>query len=199
MTGAPNLPATPPRRRGPGSRADRDHPTRWELIAATIDLAERDGLRSLSVAQITAAAGHAKGTFYVHFPDRAALMVAVHRWFHDTVFAQVISQTADDEPGPQRAGLRMIAFLEKCRTLSGVRALLIDARTEPALAAEVEQRNRQASQVLSEDLRGSAAHPEETARILVLATADIAARESIRRRRLPAARQALLELTTAMT
>ena len=195
MTGTP----TTPRRRGPGSRADQDHPTRWELIAATIDLAERDGLRSLSVAQITAAAGHAKGTFYVHFPDRAALMVAVHRWFHDTVFAHVISQTSDDEPGPQRAGRRMIAFLDQCRTLSGVRALLIDARTEPALAAEVEQRNRQASQVLSEDLRGSVAHSEETARILVLATADIAARESIRRRRLPAARRALVELTTAMT
>lgn len=189
MTNTPSL-----RRRGPGSRADLDHPTRWELIAAAIELAEDDGLRALSVAQITAAAGHAKGTFYVHFPDRAAFVVAVHRWFHDTVFAHVISQTADDDPGPLRAGRRVIAFLDQCRTLAGVRAFLIEARTEPALVAEVEQRNRQAAQVLSGDLRGIAAHPEETARILVLATADIAARESARRRRIPAARRALLDL-----
>ena len=189
MKGAQSL-----RRRGPGSRADQDHPTRWELITAAIELAERDGLHALSVAQITAAAGHAKGTFYVHFPDRAAFVVAVHRWFHDTVFAHVISQTSDDEPGPQRAQRRIIAFLDACRTLAGVRALLIDARTEPALAAEVERRNHQAAAVLSADLRGRTEHPEETARILVLAAADIAARESARRRRIPAARRAMLDL-----
>lgn len=188
MTGTPSL-----RRRGPGSRADQDHPTRWELITAAIELAERDGLRALSVSQITAAAGHAKGTFYVHFPDRAAFVVAVHRWFHDKVFAHVIGVTSDDDPGPLRAGRRITAFLDQCRTLAGVRAFLIEARTEPALAAEVEQRNRQATQVLSGDLRGIAAHPEETARILVLAAADIAARESARRRRIPAARKALLD------
>lgn len=190
MTGPP----APLRRRGPGSRADHDHPTRRELISAGIALAERDGLRSLSVAQITAAAGHAKGTFYIHFPDRAAFMVALHQWFHDSVFADVIGATSDAEPGPQRAGRRIVAFLDACRTLAGVRALLIDARTEPAIAAEVDRRNRQAALVLSGDLRGIAAHPEQTARILVLAAADIAARESARRRRLPAARRALLDL-----
>ena len=79
MTGRLTRPASPPRRRGPGSRADNDHPTRWELITAAIELAERDGMRALSVAQITAAAGHAKGTFYVHFADRAAFLVALHR------------------------------------------------------------------------------------------------------------------------
>jgi len=69
----------PTRRRGPGSRADEHHPTRIEILNAAIDLAERDGLRSLSIADVTAAAGHAKGTFYVHFRDRTALLVALHR------------------------------------------------------------------------------------------------------------------------
>lgn len=194
MTGRPTRPASPPRRRGPGSRADNDHPTRWELITAAIELAERDGLRALSVAQITAAAGHAKGTFYVHFADRAAFLVALHRWFHDTVFTDVISMTSDDEPGPARAGRRIVAFLDACRKLAGVRALLVDARMEPAVAAEVDRRNRQATQILSVDLRGATADPEETARLLVLAAADIAGRESARGRRLPAARRALLGL-----
>jgi len=44
------------------------------------------------------------------------------------------------------------------------------------------------------DLRGATADPEETARLLVLAAADIAVRESARGRRLPAARRALLSL-----
>lgn len=182
------------RRRGPGSRADQNHPTRLELLVAAVELAERDGLGAMSIADITAAAGHAKGTFYVHFPDRAALLVALHRWFHDRVFAEVIAQTSDDPAGAGRARRRLLAFLDACRTLPGVRALLLDARTEPAIAKEVESRNRQATQVLGADLAGSTAHPQETARLLVLAAADVAGRESTRGRRHPAARQALLDL-----
>ena len=184
---------TPIRRRGPGSRADENHPTRREILKAAVELAERDGLRSLSVGEITAAAGHAKGTFYVHFPDRAALLVALHRWFHDTVFDHVISSTDSDEAGPERARRRLIAFLDACRQLPGVRALLLDARTEPAIAAEVDGRNRQAGRILAADLT-EAAHPRETARILVIAAAEIAARESAAGRRLPVARKALLEI-----
>jgi AcrR family transcriptional regulator len=184
----------PPRRRGPGSRADDNHPTRLEILSAAVDLAERDGLRSLSVADITAAAGHAKGTFYVHFRDRTALLVALHRWFHDTVFDRVISSTAEDDSGPERARRRLIAFLDTCRELPGVRALLLDARTEPAIATEVDDRNRQAMQILAPDLAGTTAHPHEAARFLVLAAADVAARESTQCRRIPAARQALLDL-----
>ena len=186
--------ASPPKRRGPGSRADRHHPTRWELLAAAVELAESGGLHALSVAEVTAAAGHAKGTFYVHFADRAAFLVALHEWFHDTVFAQAIGNTADGAPGPDRARRRIIAFLDACRAMPGVRALLLDARSEPAIAVEVDRRNRQAAQTLSADLRGVTPRPVETARILVLAAADIAGRESTHGRRLPAARQALLDL-----
>lgn len=183
----------PTRRRGPGSRADDNHPTRIEILNAAVTLAERDGLRSLSIADVTAAAGHAKGTFYVHFRDRTALLVALHRWFHDTVFERVITTTADDGSGSERARRRLLAFLDACRELPGVRALLLDARTEPAIAAEVDSRNRQATQILAADLEATA-HPREKARILVLAAADIAARESTQGRKLPAARTALLQI-----
>ncbi|MGI9162879.1 MAG: TetR/AcrR family transcriptional regulator [Mycobacterium sp.] len=182
------------RRRGPGSRADENHPTRLELLDAAVRLAERDGLRGLSIAEITTAAGHAKGTFYVHFADRAALLVALQQRYHDTVFAQVISQTADDPAGPDRLRRRLIAFLDACTALPAVRALLLEARTEPAIADEVDHRNQQATLVLAADLTGVVEHPRETARILVLAAADIAARESTGQRRLPAARRSLLEL-----
>lgn len=183
-----------PRRRGPGSRADADHPTRRELLDAAFGLAEHEGLAGLSVARITAAAGHAKGTFYIHFPGRAAVLVALHRRFHDTLFSRIAAETAAERPGPARAGRRLLAFLDGCRELSGVRAVLLDARTEPAVAAEVDRRNRQAAAALSADLAGCCAQPRETARLLVLAAADVAARESDRRRRLPSARSALLGL-----
>lgn len=186
-----------PRRRGPGSRADDNHPTRLELLDAAVALAEHEGLNALSVARITAAAGHAKGTFYIHFADRAEFLVALHRRFHDTVFSRIIAVTATDTPGPERARRRLIAFLDGCRALPGVRALLLDARTEPLVAAEVDRRNLQATTVLAADLAGSCTYPRETARLLVLAASDVAARESHRQRRLPSARQGLLELIPA--
>ena len=182
------------RRRGPGSRADDHHPTRQELLDAAVALAERDGLNALAVARVTAAAGHAKGTFYIHFPDRAAFLVALHRRFHDTLFSQVLNATSTDTPGPERVRRRLLAFLDGCRALPGVRALLRDARAEAPVAAEVSRRNQQAAVVLAADLAGSCSHPRETAYFLVLAAADLAARESERRRRLPAARHALLDL-----
>ena len=188
---------SPPRRRGPGSRADADHPTRLELLNAAVEIAEREGLNGLSVARITTTAGHAKGTFYVHFPDRAAFLVALHRRFHDSLFTRILAETADESPGPIRARKRLLAFLDGCRELPGVRALLLEARTEQAVAAEVDKRNRQAATVLSTDLGGCCAHPRETARLLVLAAADIAARESDQRRRLVPARSALLSLIPA--
>ena len=182
------------RRRGPGSRADADHPTRHELMDAAVSVAEQEGLAGLTVARITAAAGHAKGTFYVHFPDRAAFLVALHRRFHDALFSRIVAATAAERPGPARAGKRLTAFLDGCRALPGVRAVLLEARTEPAVAAEVDRRNRRAATVLAADLAGCCAQPRETARLLVLAAADVAARESDRRRRLPSARRALLGL-----
>ena len=157
-------------------------------------LAERDGLNALAVARVTAAAGHAKGTFYIHFPDRAAFLVALHRRFHDTLFSQVLNATSTDTPGPERVRRRLLAFLDGCRALPGVRALLRDARAEAPVAAEVSRRNHQAAVVLAADLAGSCSRPRETAYFLVLAAADLAARESERRRRLPAARHALLDL-----
>ncbi|MBU3751856.1 MAG: helix-turn-helix transcriptional regulator, partial [Mycobacterium sp.] len=190
----PITPGLQRRRRGPGGRADADHPTRHELLDAAIGLAEREGLAGLSVARITAAAGHAKGTFYVHFPDRAAFMVALHRRFHDALFSRIVAATAAEPLGPARAGKRLSAFLEGCRALPGVRAVLLEVRTEPAVATEVDRRNRQAAAVLAADLAECCAQPRETARLLVLAAADVAARESDRRRRLPAARRALLDL-----
>lgn len=181
----------PARRRGPGSRADASHPTRHDLLDAAVAVADRDGLDALSINEVTREAGLAKGTFYVHFADRAALVLELHRRFHDDLYATIAAATAELPPGPQRARARVDAFLDGCRRQRGVRAMLLQARTEPGIIDEVTRRNDLTARSLAEDLAGVVEHPLETARLLVAATAEVALHELHAGRTLPRLRAAL--------
>jgi AcrR family transcriptional regulator len=165
------------------------------LLDAALAVAERDGLGLLSVGAVTTEAGVAKGTFYVHFEDRAAVLVAIHRRFHDELFAEVLADTLGRMPGIERARARLVGFLDGCRRQSGVRAMLLQARSEPAVVAEVASRNDQAARVLADDLRAAAApHPLETARLVVTAAAEVALLELTAGRTQPRLRAALMAL-----
>ena len=59
--------------------------TRGKLIETGLELAEELGLEGLSVNAVVAGAGVSKGTFFHHFPDRTAYLVALHRRFHDAL------------------------------------------------------------------------------------------------------------------
>jgi AcrR family transcriptional regulator len=188
---------TAPRRRGPGAKADEHHPTRIELLNAAVVVAERDGLAALSVEAVTREAGHAKGTFYVHFADRTDVVVQIHRRFHDRLFDAIVVSTADIEPGPSRVATRLIAFLDGCRQEVGVRSMLLQARSMPAIAAMVLERNEQAARVLAGDIGGTCSRPLDSARLLVVATVEVALRELHAGRRLTSIRGALLEMIPA--
>lgn len=179
------------RRRGPGSRAGERHPTRQELVEAAAALAQTDGLTSLSVDAITRAAGHAKGTFYVHFGDRAELLVVLHRRFHDELFEAIRRDSADLPQGPNRARARIMAFLDGCRRQPGVRSMLLQARVLPEISELARQRNTEAARELAVDLMEVAVTPYETAQLLVAATVEVALLELRARRRLPRLRGAL--------
>lgn len=181
-------------RRGPGSRAGTSHPTHGALLGAAGVVLDRDGLHALSIETVTREAGLGKGTFYVHFDDRAALLVELHRKFHDNVFDTITQATSEMSPGPHRARVRMLSFLDGCRGQPGVRAMLFQARSEPAVAAEVRRRNDQAAKLLALDLGETAVHPLETARVLVAATAEVAVHELEAGRKLPRLRAALTDL-----
>jgi TetR/AcrR family transcriptional repressor of nem operon len=185
---------TTPRRRGPGAKADEHHPTRIELLNAAVLVAERDGLAALSVEAVTREAGHAKGTFYVHFADRTDLVVQIHRRFHDRLFADIVAATAAVEPGPSRVAARLMAFLDGCRREVGVRSMLLQARSLPEIAAMALERNEQAARVLAADLGAQCRGPLDTARLLVVATVEVALRELHAGRRLAGARGALAEM-----
>ena len=186
--------STQVRRRGPGSRAGGDHPTRLELVDAAIDIAEVQGLSALSVETVTRAAGHAKGTFYVHFNDRTELLVVLHRRFHDELFDHIRKKSRDLPPGPGRARFRMLAFLDGCRQQPGVRSMLLQARALPEIAELVRERNGEAAQEIAVDLAGVTSSPRDTARLLVAATAEAALQEFEARKRLPRMRAALLAM-----
>lgn len=182
------------RRRGPGSRAGGNHPTRLELLNAATDLAAAAGIGALTVSAITSAAGHAKGTFYVHFDDRTELIVGLHRQFHDDLFASIEQRTSRLAPGPDRARARIECFLDGCRARPVVRAMLLESRGLPEIIEQVEERDTQAASSLADDLRATTTHPRETARLLVSATIEVARQELSRGRRLPRLRSALFEL-----
>lgn len=184
-------------RRGPGSRAGGNHPTRLELLDAATHLAGAEGLDALTVSAITDAAGHAKGTFYVHFDDRAQMIAELHRRFHDDLFSSIEDRTADMVPGSERARVRIEAFLDGCRSQPAVRAMLLEARSLPEIASLVEQRNAEAAEALKADLRGHVAHSSETARLLVSATIEVALQELTTNRRLPRLRAALYSFIPA--
>jgi TetR/AcrR family transcriptional regulator, transcriptional repressor for nem operon len=186
--------ATGVRRRGPGSRAGRHHPTRQEIVEAALILVDEGGLSAMSVEAVTRAAGHAKGTFYVHFDDRTELLVALHDRFHDEVFQSIRSATSGMSAGPDRARTRIVAFLDACIRQPGVRAMLRDARAVSEIAGLAQRRNAEAAAELVADLTGSVPWPKETASLLVIAIGDAAVQELDAGRRLPRLRSALLAM-----
>jgi TetR/AcrR family transcriptional regulator, transcriptional repressor for nem operon len=196
MGSGPSGEAASVRRRGPGSRADLHHPTRHELLDSAMHIAERDGIAALTVSSVTTHASLAKGTFYIHFTDRTALVLEIHARFHDELFAAILLATDSVEPGRQRAADRLIAFLDGCRNQRGVRSLLVEAGGQPELRNEARRRNEQAARVIAADLRLAGPNPFalDSARLIVAATADTAARELDANRKLPRLRSALVAL-----
>lgn len=73
--------AVPDRRRGtPSTRPRRGTPaeTRSRLVAAAAAVINRTGYHGTDSNRIARAAGYAPGTFYKHFPDKRAILLAAY-------------------------------------------------------------------------------------------------------------------------
>jgi AcrR family transcriptional regulator len=166
--------------------------TRGLLLDAGVAVAERDGLAGLSVNRVVAEAGVAKGTFYVHFADREAFIDALHAAFHERVGAAVAAATAEIPPGAERLLAGAEAYLDVCLAERGIKALALEARSDPSLTVSMERRH---------DLFAASAVPSframgwpdarASAQLLAAMTSEIALRELEAGRRLPAARRSL--------
>jgi TetR/AcrR family transcriptional repressor of nem operon len=175
-----------------GVRKEAMAKTRESLIDAGLRLAERTGLAGLSVNLIVGEAGVAKGTFFHHFGDRASYLLALHREFHERLAAQLQPAIAGVPPGRRRLIIGANTYLDGCLRDRGVRALLLEARAEPAVTDEIKNRNKAGAQLFQPDFAAlKRPHPYESAQLWVGMLAEAALIEHQAAKALPDIREAL--------
>lgn len=151
------------------------HPTREALLDAGLALGDEYGLTHVAVDQIVREAGVAKGTFYVHFADRGAFLVAIHTRFHDQLEAALYAATRGMPPGHDRLVVGATAYLDACFDQRGVKSVLLEARSDPAVAVEFARRNRAAARGAVHDFEVLGVRaPEAAARLFVALVAEAA-------------------------
>ncbi|HSR93707.1 MAG TPA: TetR/AcrR family transcriptional regulator [Solirubrobacterales bacterium] len=166
--------------------------TREALLDAGVAVAGEQGLSGLSVNRVVDGAGVAKGTFYVHFDDREAFVDALHLRFHSRVQSAVGRATEGVPPGAERIVLGVEAYLDTCLDDRAVKALALEARSDPALGASMSARHERFAATAASSFKAMG-WPDATAasHLLAAMTAEIAIRELDAGRRLPAARRSL--------
>jgi TetR/AcrR family transcriptional regulator, transcriptional repressor for nem operon len=166
--------------------------TRERLLDAGVAVAEQEGLAGLSVNRVVARAGLAKGTFYVHFTDRAAFIDALHERFHARVIEAVASAVEGSPPGAERIVLGAEAYLDVCLEDRAVKALALEARSDPSLTASMSARHERFAAAAVPSFKAMGWRDAPTAaRLLSAMASEIALHELEAGRRLPAARRTL--------
>jgi AcrR family transcriptional regulator len=175
-----------------GVRKEAMAKTREALIDAGLRLAERTGLAGLSVNLIVQEAGVAKGTFFHHFGDRASYLLALHREFHDRLNVRVQAAIDGMPPGSRRLTAVAATYLDGCLRDRGVRALLLEARAEPAVTDEIARRNHASAELCQADFAAlKRPHPYESAQLWIGMVAEAALIEYQAATALPGLREAL--------
>jgi TetR/AcrR family transcriptional repressor of nem operon len=129
------------------------HPTRQALVDAGFELATNTSLNAITVDAIVRKAGVAKGTFYVHFPDRATFLVALHVQFHERLRDAMLQAMQPLPPGAERLRAGAEAYLNGCLQERAVKAILLEARSEaPPITAEVRRRGAEFAAFAQDDL-----------------------------------------------
>jgi Bacterial regulatory proteins, tetR family. len=173
---------------------DTTHPTRQTLLDAGLTLAEQTALSAMSVDELVREAGVAKGTFYVHFTDRAEYLSALHRQFHDQLRETIAIAVGDLPSGSDRLRRATVAYLDGCLVAKGVKAMLAQARGLPAISREVSEANDRFARGARRDFDALGfTNPLDSARLFVTMTAEVALLELEAGRRRPKLRAALLE------
>lgn len=169
--------------------------TRSALLDAGLRTAEQRGLAGMSVNRVVAAAGVAKGTFYVHFPDRGSFLSALHQRFYDLVVESVTAAIGDLPHGRSRLRRGMETYLDVCLQHVGVKALLLEARNDPAVAGEVAARTAVFAAQAEPDLLAMGwPDAQSTARLVIAMSAELSLVELAAGKRDPQGRRVLWQL-----
>jgi TetR/AcrR family transcriptional repressor of nem operon len=157
---------------------DEAHPTRAALLSAGLALAESGSLAATSVDHVTRAAGVSKGTFYVHFADRSGYLVALHRAFYAGIGVRIRQALGAHPPGAERLRAGAGAYLDACLDARGVKAMLLDVRSEPAIAEQVRENVAAFAALVTEDFAAlGAPDPGSAARLFVAMVQEVALTE----------------------
>lgn len=166
--------------------------TRASLLDAGAALAEEYGLAGMSVNMVVARAGVAKGTFYVHFKDRAAFIDALHARFHEGVEAAAENAVAGLPPGAERLYKALAAYLDVSLEHRGAKALSLETRSDPTGQSSMSARRERLIEAALPDLKAMGwDEPEAAAQLVAAMTREISALEFDAGRPLPASRRAL--------
>ncbi|MDH6133524.1 TetR/AcrR family transcriptional repressor of nem operon [Kitasatospora sp. MAA4] len=164
---------------------------RAALLEAGLRLAG-NGLQSLSVNDITAEAKVAKGTFYVHFINRADFVLAMHRSFFEGTVERIRTAVAAHPPGREAILAGAYAYLDACLDQPALKALLLEARFEPLVQEEVAARNENHARFAAPLFAAMGrSEPEICARLFVALTSEAALLELTAGGPDPAVRRAL--------
>jgi TetR/AcrR family transcriptional regulator, transcriptional repressor for nem operon len=156
-------------------REERALRTREALVNAGLTVAQEHGFAGMSVNRVVQAAGVAKGTFYVHFPDRGAFLAALHQRFHDGVSAAVQRSVGGLPPGRRRLDRGLQTYLDECQRATAVKAMLLEARNDDAVADAVALRNEAFAALAAPDLTAMGwPEPVLAARMIIAMAAEAA-------------------------
>jgi AcrR family transcriptional regulator len=115
-----------------GVRQQRADETRARLFAAAVELFKKHGYHATTVDRIAAHAGVAKGTFFVHFPSKDAVISELVRMQTDAARAARATALGSGK-GPieamRAAVLTLAEYASKSRSISrGVLAASVDSQ-----------------------------------------------------------------------
>ncbi|MDO9603212.1 TetR/AcrR family transcriptional regulator [Hydrogenophaga sp.] len=81
------------------------------LLDTAIEVFAKEGVEAASIVEITKAAGLANGSFYYHFPDKAALLEAVGRAISSTLSDHTAVAMEDIRKGADRVFFGVMFFI----------------------------------------------------------------------------------------
>ncbi len=153
-------------RRAPPSRRERNKKAvRGRLVAATLKLAVAHGWDRTSVAEITALAGVAKGTFFNYFPAKHAVIEERYDQLFGAALAIVRSTPVQPPRALFRAVLgRMAEALERERRI--VRLVLREAPRVGRIAAKERSAYDELHRYYVRALRGTRGSADRAAHVL---------------------------------
>ena len=118
---------------------------RWRLIEAVTEVTARLGYGSASVADVVAAAGVSRKTFYEHFGDKEDCFLSAYEVLSRRLLDLLVADGRDHPPGTARRRSQLEAFLAAmARDPTSARVFMVDVLGAGASALARRQRVNEA-------------------------------------------------------